>query len=283
VDTYTRRNGDGRQRRRDERRRVAPAGQFHGPAVLCYMRSVDLVEASGAATRRHPWEEARYRFFERILDEAGLLRAPTALLDAGAGDGWFTHQLCAEHPALEAVCWDAGYPQDPPPRGRCRFTRRQPDRSFDVVLLLDVLEHVERDGAFLSSVVQTNVRPGGHLLFSVPAWQALFSSHDVRLRHVRRYSPRRARELLASAGLELVRGGGLFHSLLPVRALAKVAERLGLASGQAHAGEWNASAATSSIVAAALACDTRVSLMASAVAWDLPGLSWWAVCRKPSS
>jgi SAM-dependent methyltransferase len=247
---------------------------------------MDLVEARGAAQRRHPWEEARFAFFRRVLREAGLDGSGTLFLDVGAGDGWFARRLAASAPGVSLVCWDSGYERARLPEddaaGSVRFTADRPRDGFDVLLLLDVLEHVPDDRAFLGDLVAANLRPGGRLLFSVPAWQWLFSSHDVRLRHVRRYAPRDAREILGGAGLEIVRGGGLFHSLPPARALQASAERLGLTDGQRHAGEWGGSRLLTRVLEGVLGWDTAFSLAASARGWDVPGLSWWALCRRPS-
>ncbi len=248
---------------------------------------MDLVEAKHAGTARHPWEDARFRFFRRVLHGARLDTPGTAFLDIGAGDGWFARQLAASAPGVTVVCCDSGYrdsglPDDPTTPGAVRFRDERPTERFDVVTMLDVLEHVEHDTAFLGDVVATNVRPGGWLLFSVPAWQRLFSSHDVRLRHHRRYAPAECRRALTSAGLDVVRAGGLFHSLLPARAAQVVAERAGLAGQARHAGEWNASAALTFVVRQVLSWDGALSLAGSAIGWELPGLSWWGLCRRPS-
>jgi SAM-dependent methyltransferase len=246
-------------------------------------RSMDLAEARAGGVR-HPWEVARYEFFRRVLREGAVDVPGTAILDVGAGDAWFARRLAESAPGISVLCWDQGYGADrvAGTEGALRFSADRPSETFDAVLLLDVLEHVERDAEFLATIVSSNLRPGGAVLFSVPAWQPLFSSHDVRLKHVRRYAPSRAREVLAGAGLEIARSGGLFHSLLPARALQVAAERARLARRQRDAGEWGGPAALTRIVGTALAWDTALSLAASARGWNLPGLSWWALCRRRS-
>ena len=57
----------------------------------------------------------------------------------------------------------------------------------DVVLLLDVLEHIEGDRAFLSGLVQ-RMKPGAHLIMTVPADPRLWSPHDGSHHHFRRYT-----------------------------------------------------------------------------------------------
>jgi SAM-dependent methyltransferase len=246
---------------------------------------MDLVEVSSAApARRHPWEEARFGFFAAVLGRAGLLRRGSRVLDVGAGDGWLALRLAEDWPGLRIACWDTGYDRGGVPAGwgTVAFSAVPPPGPFDLALLLDVAAHVEDDRGFVAGVVRDHVASGGHVLFSVPAWPALYSSHDARLRHHRRYAPRRARALLASAGLEILRAGGLFHSLLLPRAAQKLRERLVPAAAPArHAGEWDASDLATAAVRRALAWDARAALLFSSMGWDVPGLSWWALCRKP--
>ncbi len=251
------------------------------------MLLVDLIESTRAPERRHPWERARFAFFREVLGSARLDADGMTFLDVGAGDGWFARQVAATAPGVAVLCWDIGYDAaELAPAmgagGAVRFTPARPDGLFDVVLLLDVLEHVPEDRAFLTDLVATNLRPGGRLLLSVPAWRCLFSSHDERLRHHRRYTPGDCRRLLASAGVEIERAGGLFHSLLPARALLASAERVKVARRQRHAGEWSAPPRLTRLVERLLEWDTAFSLAASARGWEVPGLSWWALCRRSS-
>jgi SAM-dependent methyltransferase len=70
--------------------------------------------------------------------------------------------------------------------------------SFDVVLLLDVLEHFSDEQRLLADV-RGLVRTGGHVLVSVPAFQFLWSEHDEVLQHVRRYRAGELRRVLEAA------------------------------------------------------------------------------------
>jgi SAM-dependent methyltransferase len=250
---------------------------------------MDLVELAGASARRHPWEEARAAFFLRVLRDAGLLAPGVSVLDVGAGDGFFSRRLAAALPAdAQVTCWDAHYTDAHlgstafAATERLRFTRAAPGGTFGLALLLDVLEHVEDDLGFLRELVAARLAPGAHALVSVPAWPALFSSHDVKLRHHRRYTPRAARAVVEGAGLEVVRGGGLFHALLLPRAAQVALERARRDPGPPRdLGEWDAPAPVTAFVRGALALDAGVSLALSRVGITLPGLSTWALCRKP--
>lgn len=149
------------------------------------------------------------------------------------------------------------------------------------MLLLDVVEHVEDDLAFLSRIVRACALPRARVLFSVPAWPCLMSGRDEALGHCRRYRPEEARRLLASAGLTILRSGGLFHSLVLPRLLGVARERaLGRRRSEVPAEfEWRAGELLGRLAEAALAVDNGVARMASARRWEFPGLSWWALCR----
>lgn len=244
---------------------------------------MDLREHPHAGPRRHPWEVARAAFFRDVLREGGGLDRVRTVLDVGAGDAWLARTLrdgCA--PAARLVCWDAHYDDAWLARSDegCTFTREAPEMPADLVLALDVAEHVDDDRAFLRDVA-ARVAPGGRLLFSVPAWPWLFSGHDVALGHHRRYTPAAARALLEGAGLRIDRSGGLFHSLLLPRAAQRLVQRLRpvLDAPAATSLAWSGGAALSAALGAALHLDNRVSRLAAARAIPLPGLSWWALCH----
>lgn len=72
--------------------------------------------------------------------------------------------------------------------------------GFDLVCAFEVLEHIEDDGGALADWTSL-VRPGGHLLLSVPAWPQRFGPSDVKVGHFRRYTPDGLVEQLHRAGL----------------------------------------------------------------------------------
>jgi SAM-dependent methyltransferase len=247
---------------------------------------VDLVESTRWPEQRHPWETARAGFFARVLAR-DVGPAPGELLDVGAGDAWLAAELARRFPSVSRItCWDRAYARGVPAaaaahRPRLAFTSDRPAARFPLVLLLDVLEHVEDDRAFLAEIAAENLAAGGHVLVSVPAWPRLYSEHDRRLGHHRRYTPASARALLASAGLRIARSGGLFHSLLLARAASLAGGGSGADTGASDVAAWTAPRVVTSVVAGALACDASLSLLTSRLGVAIPGLSFWALCRRP--
>ena len=90
--------------------------------------------------------------------------------------------------------------------------------SLDGALLLDVLEHLGDDREALRAVRRL-LKPGGSLLCTVPAYQFLWSGHDVVLGHRRRYTTHGLRRTLEEAGFRISRLT-YFNTLLAVPIMA---------------------------------------------------------------
>jgi SAM-dependent methyltransferase len=78
-----------------------------------------------------------------------------------------------------------------------------PGRTFDSLLMVNVLEHIRDDVGALSSLSRF-VRPGGSIVLYVPALNGLYGNWDEHVRHFRRYSKWRLRDVLRLASLEPV-------------------------------------------------------------------------------
>jgi len=76
--------------------------------------------------------------------------------------------------------------------------------SFDLVLSLDVIEHVDNDVQIINSLFDI-VKPGGHLIVTVPAFQSLWSEHDEINHHKRRYRVKQLTAMFEDAGFEVGR------------------------------------------------------------------------------
>jgi SAM-dependent methyltransferase len=95
------------------------------------------------------------------------------------------------------------------------------DNSFDLITILDVLEHLEDDRAMLCELRRV-MRPGGALLLSVPAYHFLWGPQDEIAHHKRRYVAREIRERLQQSGL-IPRKLSYFNTLLfPIIACVRV-------------------------------------------------------------
>jgi len=244
---------------------------------------VDLKERSAGQVRRHPWEVARARSYRKLIASHADLPAVRRVLDVGAGDGWFASDIRNDLPATASiVCWDVNYRSEdlatPIGPGISR-TRERPAQPFDVVLALDVLEHIEHDEAFLADVIVPSMRPGGVGLFSVPAHPRLFCDHDRMLEHERRYRPTAFRALVARH-LEVLAAGSVFASLLPLRAFDVLRQKAGRGGEQNGVGSWTAGPGVTRAVTAVLGADAAAGRAAARLGVPLPGLSAWVVARR---
>ncbi|HVA03634.1 MAG TPA: class I SAM-dependent methyltransferase [Acidimicrobiales bacterium] len=248
---------------------------------------MDLIERPEDLGRRHPWEVARARFFLGLIERLDLAEVTESCLDVGAGDAWFAQQLrTVLSPATRLACWDVHYPTDPAPEAAeampgIEFSATQPTGHFDGMLMLDVIEHVEDDVAFVRDVVAGSLAPDGWVLVSVPAYQSLFCAHDRALKHFRRYSPAAIRRVLEASGLSIVARGGLFHGLLPLRGLQVIRERYRPPdTPPTGVGAWKGGERLTKALTVALDAETRMSLaLGTRHLPVLPGLSTWALCR----
>jgi SAM-dependent methyltransferase len=87
--------------------------------------------------------------------------------------------------------------------------------TFGIILLLDVLEHIEDDVGALAAL-RERLAADGRVLVTVPAFPALWSSHDETHHHYRRYTRRSLAEVAEAAGFEVERLMYFNFLLLPV-------------------------------------------------------------------
>ena len=179
----------------------------------------------------HWWYRARRDILADYIRRYAGLPASARLLEIGCGTGhnlpmlagFGTVDAIEIDPAARAIAsarlgrpvGDAPLPDLPGvPRG-----------TYDLIAVLDVIEHIEDDVAALRAMAAC-LAPGGAILIAVPAHRWMWSAHDVVNHHHRRYSKATLLRAIAAAGLES-RRLTYFNSLLfPLAAAARVAGRI---------------------------------------------------------
>src|SRR6202049_3624682 len=95
-----------------------------------------------------------------------------------------------------------------------------PSDSYDAMVLLNVLEHIEDDVAGAKDIARM-LKPGGIAVIEVPAGPELFDDYDRELKHFRRYKLQGISDVVERAGLKIERRNYLGALIYPAFYLAK--------------------------------------------------------------
>jgi len=149
------------------------------------------------------------------------------ILDVGAGSGFFSKHLLRHSDAQAAWCVDISYDteSDAVHDGKPIYYRRHVGAvEAEVVLLMDVLEHVDDDVSLLRHYAE-KVGAGTRFLISVPAFGFLWSAHDEFLEHRRRYTLRQIENTVRQSGLIVEQGMYYFGFVFPIAAAMRIADK----------------------------------------------------------
>ncbi|SDA34724.1 class I SAM-dependent methyltransferase [Sphingomonas sp. NFR15] len=179
----------------------------------------------------HWWYRARRDILADFLAREGNLPKDARILEIGCGTGHNLPML-AQFGTVEAIEIDPaareiasqrlGKPVGAAPLPTLTGVERG---AYDLIAVLDVVEHIEDDVAALKAMAEC-LKPGGKILITVPAHQWMWSAHDTVNHHHRRYSKASLAKAIGAAGLK-ARKLGYFNSLLfPLAAASRIAGRL---------------------------------------------------------
>jgi SAM-dependent methyltransferase len=225
----------------------------------------------------HFWFAGRQAMLRRLWRRH--VRGRCRVLDVGCGTGHTMRKLS------DLGHWVVG--MDARPEGLRELRRTWPkanviqalaphlpiaDQTFDVVLMLDVLEHTDDDA--LLEQVRRVLRPRGWLILCVPALPWLWSYRDEAAGHLRRYARAQLRRLLAGAGFEALDMRFYQCWLMPVAVITRL---LGRRSPGWRDKEEQPRPLLNRCLAAANRLEARLS---DRIAWPI-GTSLVAACQKP--
>jgi SAM-dependent methyltransferase len=199
-----------------------------------------VYEKMAELDQQHWWYRARRQVLAALIRRKARPPAGGRLLEIGCGTG-HNLEMLSEFGQLDALELDdtaravaemrLGRPVMDSPLPELRGV---PQRTYDLVAALDVIEHIDDDEASIASIA-TLLKPGGKLVMTVPAHEWMWSAHDVVSHHKRRYSKRSLKKLIEGSPLRLEAMGYLNSLLLP----AAIAERLASkARGKQDADLW---------------------------------------------
>jgi SAM-dependent methyltransferase len=180
------------------------------------------------AEDRHWWYQGRRRVLECAIELLGLPEH-ARILDAGCGSGRNMVEL-ARYGVVTGVELSHTSVALARERGAGEVLEGSvmnmpfDEGAFDLTVSLDVIEHLQDDVGALRELRRVT-RPGGALLVTVPAYQWLWSGHDVVNHHHRRYNRRTLLAAAESGGWHLESSTHFNSLLLPVAILLRALER----------------------------------------------------------
>jgi SAM-dependent methyltransferase len=201
----------------------------------------DYERQTHQAEDRHWWYRGRRTVLEGVIAGLGLPEH-ARILDAGCGSGRNMVEL-AHYGAVTGI--ELSHASVALARERhvgeilegSMLEMPFAEDSFDFAVSLDVIEHLQDDLAALSELRRT-VAPGGALLLTVPAYQWLWSGHDVINHHHRRYTRSSLRAVAERAGWRQVRTTYFNSLLLPVAIVLRVLDRLNTKTTESSLDLW---------------------------------------------
>jgi hypothetical protein len=190
--------------------------------------AMDLKELeSGVDPKTHWYYQSKtiplVAFIRKVFAET---KQPLTMIDVGSGSGFFMYELDEMIPSLIAHIYlvDIGYSdEDIASSGTPKIekTRSLPTTIENaVVVMMDVLEHVENDTALLNEIKKRAVGEN-HFFITVPAFMTLWSGHDVYLGHYRRYTKATMKKLLQESSFQQSSTYYIYGSIFPAVWLAR--------------------------------------------------------------
>lgn len=177
-------------------------------------------EVLGSAIQTHWYYVAKGKAMRQFLGEV----KSNEVLDVGAGSGIFSRQLLDAGICGSATCVDPFYSaeREENHNGKLiRFVRQVENVPQNLILMMDVLEHVDDDAGLLSQYAG-RMPAGGRVLITVPAFRFLWSGHDIFLEHRRRYTAAELEKVVEKAGLRIVKTRYFFGLLFPAIAAIRL-------------------------------------------------------------
>jgi len=180
--------------------------------------------------KTHWWCVARQRIVEDVIDRGIKLPPRARVLDVGCGSGAVLEALSERFEAYgtdtSRLAIDLSHQRGLTNAFCCTLEMfPHPEFRFDLITLLDVIEHVDDDRGVLKEA-HRYLKPGGWALVTVPAYEFLWGPHDVVNHHKRRYARPGLRRVLEATGFEVRRLSYFNTILFPAALVAWAAERL---------------------------------------------------------
>jgi len=235
---------------------------------------------------RHPWEESRKNVLLKFLKQSKIQFPIQRIVDIGGGDAYVVNSLIAQNLAKEYFAIDIAYTPEVIDQLKVNYSNSPVTYVHDLgeyfekyepvegtlFLCMDVLEHLENEKEILNYLKEGN----NYYFFAVPAFQSVFSSHDVLLGHYRRYTLQQLESLLLANQFKIQEKGYYFTSLLLFRWMDKLLKK----DKDASIDNWKGGKTKTFIINTILKTDFTISLLLKKLGITIPGLSTYCLCKK---
>ncbi len=145
------------------------------------------------------WSKVKTKLILKLVEGKNIL-------DIGCGTGRLSKTLQERRYEVVAIDTDRKAVEISKEKGINSFvadiSEWQTDQKFDCIILGDVLEHIEDDNSAIRKI-HDMMNQNGCIVVNVPAYQALFSKHDIALGHKRRYSNGELKTKLKESGFTI--------------------------------------------------------------------------------
>lgn len=205
--------------------------------------SLDSLTSLNSTEDSHFWHKNRKYLLKKLIKG---LKLPSSIhvADIGCGNGSILAFLEQQYPKSKFVGID-GYPEA---LINCRSRsniatlqlqditnldaiENEVDR-YDVVFLMDVLEHLENPSQTINKI-KAVLKKGGYIVATVPACQSLWSSRDEFLGHYKRYSKSDFKNLFSNNGYTTIKANYFFsHLFFPTYLSRLIFSKISNKSGQ---------------------------------------------------
>lgn len=254
------------------------------------MDLIELKNINSQNFKRHPWELARLKIIEHLISTIIVDKESRKihLVDIGSGDLFVLKQLMSKFSFKSWTAIDKNFtntdldllePKDHLISKYKDLGQVIVDENENyLILLLDVLEHIENDLLFLKVLKKKYSKTNFNLLITVPSFQSLFTNHDRELLHYRRYTNLELCQIARKAKFEINKSGYFFFSLLLIRFFEskfQIREKK-----QQSIINWTLSDLISNFIVQLLILDFYITRRLSLGRFKIPGLSNYIICQK---
>jgi SAM-dependent methyltransferase len=224
---------------------------------------------------QHPWKLSRENCVLNILEKRNLHN----VADIGVNDMFYTNKL-KKFTDGKIYAVDIIFPEDGTVKNGIIYLNdieKLPEDELDCIVMMDVLEHIENDKLFFNNIVD-KLKDNATILITVPAWQFLFSTHDTRAQHYRRYNRKQLMALLKHNDIKIERCHYFYTSAFLARLIFLFKKEK--FTGNDIGWKYSEKNIITIIVKTILNIDFLVNKILDKIFIHLPGLSLFAICKK---